>query len=182
MEHKHTTDIGEPGAEPAVQPAEPPDRAHTAAPGSDDTIANKPHTVDLVRRPDVKRSTRCGDVFLGEKATIQFTVPWRGATAALTVEIRDRIVIGRAASKVSSKPDVNLSRYGGYIHGVSRCHVAITKDSNILMVTDLGSKNGTYLNGAKLNPHQPRVLRSGDELHLGSLPVRVTFGPTGTLT
>lgn len=68
MEHKRTTDIGEPDAEPAVQPAEPPDRTHDAAPGSEDTIANKPHTVDLARRPAVKRPTRCGDVFLGEKA------------------------------------------------------------------------------------------------------------------
>jgi pSer/pThr/pTyr-binding forkhead associated (FHA) protein len=32
---------------------------------------------------------------------------------------------------------------------------------------DLGSANGTYVNGERLEPHVPRLLRQGDRLRLG---------------
>jgi pSer/pThr/pTyr-binding forkhead associated (FHA) protein len=40
---------------------------------------------------------------------------------------------------------------------------------------DLDSTNGTYLNGVWMYPNQPRVLRDGDELMLGSLVLRFKF-------
>jgi predicted component of type VI protein secretion system len=42
-------------------------------------------------------------------------------------------------------------------------------------VTDLGSANSTFLNGQRLMPHEPRVLRDNDEVRLGRLVFRVNF-------
>ena len=43
------------------------------------------------------------------------------------------------------------------------------------MVTDLGSYNGTFINGQKLVPDQPQPLSSGDELRLAHMTIRVYF-------
>lgn len=49
---------------------------------------------------------------------------------------------------------------------ISRRHARITFDGNRATLEDLGSKNGTFLRGARLDA--PIVLRYGDRLHLGS--------------
>jgi pSer/pThr/pTyr-binding forkhead associated (FHA) protein len=43
------------------------------------------------------------------------------------------------------------------------------------MVMDLGSRNGTYVNGRLLRPHEEHVLAHGDELVLGTLHVILFF-------
>jgi pSer/pThr/pTyr-binding forkhead associated (FHA) protein len=40
---------------------------------------------------------------------------------------------------------------------------------------DLGSTNGSFINDQRLVAHQPRILRDGDILRLGSLVVQVNF-------
>jgi len=34
----------------------------------------------------------------------------------------------------------------------------------VLSVVDLDSANGTRVNGERIEPHRPRILRAGDEL------------------
>jgi pSer/pThr/pTyr-binding forkhead associated (FHA) protein len=41
-------------------------------------------------------------------------------------------------------------------------------------VIDLGSTNGTRLNGHRLTPHTRQVVYDGDELLLGRLAIHVT--------
>ena len=53
---------------------------------------------------------------------------------------------------------------------ISRSHAAIGFDGSAFFVQDLGSTNGTRLNG-KRTPRAP--LRSGDEIQLGKLLLRV---------
>jgi len=50
----------------------------------------------------------------------------------------------------------------------SRFHAEIREVSGGLAVVDLGSTNGTFLNGERLRPNQPRPLRTGDKIRLGS--------------
>ena len=45
------------------------------------------------------------------------------------------------------------------------------------VVTDLGSRNGTYVNGQRLE--QPLEVRVGDRLRFGDTSVAVTSGPAG---
>jgi hypothetical protein len=50
---------------------------------------------------------------------------------------------------------------------ISRKHASIVKTGENVMVTDLGSTNGTFVNGAKLSA--PTTLRSGDSVQFGAV-------------
>ncbi len=88
----------------------------------------------------------------------------------------DGLVIGRRDPDTGLAPDVDLEPFGAIELGVSRRHAAIRpQHDDTLMIEDLGSANATYLNGQRLVPYQPRVLRDGDELRLGRFVMRVYF-------
>lgn len=67
---------------------------------------------------------------------------------------------------------------------VSRCHARIRIAGTTASIEDLDSKNGTYLNGRRLE--QPAQLASGDEIWLGRSIARLRFviegDPTRTET
>lgn len=56
---------------------------------------------------------------------------------------------------------------------VSRCHARIVVHGTTATIEDLGSKNGTYLNGARLE--RPTVLANGDEIWIGRSVARFRF-------
>jgi len=56
---------------------------------------------------------------------------------------------------------------------VSRCHAKIVVAGTTATIEDLGSKNGTYLNGQRL--HQPALLANGDEIWIGRSVARLRF-------
>ena len=65
---------------------------------------------------------------------------------------------------------------------VSRRHFQVRFDSDVFYICDLGSTNGTYLNGKKLNPNEEQILRDGDRVGLGVDEVILGFsGPAGTV-
>src|ERR1700730_17693002 len=65
---------------------------------------------------------------------------------------------------------------------VSRRHARILVASGHATLEDLGSKNGTFVNGARLS--SPAALRDGDELRIGSVPrtLKVYVKPSSTET
>ena len=73
---------------------------------------------------------------------------------------RDRVIIGRGQGA-----DVVLAE-----STMSRAHAAFLCEDEGLFVEDLGSTNGTLLNGQSA---KRRALRDGDELRLGRLQLRV---------
>ena len=86
---------------------------------------------------------------------------------------REEITLGRAIEGQPIIPDLDLTPYNGYEKGVSRLHVSIRIDGNLVTVTDLGSANGTQVNGRKLIPNQPQPVAHGDILVLGKLITQV---------
>jgi hypothetical protein len=91
------------------------------------------------------------------------------------------IVIGRSTDNSAMQPDIDLADFQGAETGVSRLHLALNYEAadNALQVYDLGSANGSYINGQKLHAKERRVLRHGDELRLGRLALRVYFRHPG---
>lgn len=87
----------------------------------------------------------------------------------------EEIVIGRFDPDTHTSPPVDLEAAGGMDMGVSRRHASILRQEGLLYVNDHGSHNGTYLNGQRLVPRQPRILRDGDDLRLAQLVLRVKF-------
>jgi hypothetical protein len=64
---------------------------------------------------------------------------------------------------------IDLTPYGGAVHGVSRRHLEIHGDEHHIYVTDLGSTNGTRLNSGLLQPRIPYTIKDGDIVSLGNL-------------
>lgn len=55
-------------------------------------------------------------------------------------------------------------------HGtISRQHAEITCDGGSYLLRDLGSKNGTFVNGERLEPHRVRILQPRDQVRIGTL-------------
>lgn len=87
----------------------------------------------------------------------------------------EELIIGRADPKTGQAPPIDLTPHQAMDKGVSRQHAAIVRKDGSLYIVDRGSANGTFLNGQKLVPNQPRVLRDGDDVRLGHLVIRITF-------
>jgi two-component system cell cycle response regulator len=68
---------------------------------------------------------------------------------------RPSTVLGR-----SGQADVNIDD-----DGVSRNHIRILRNDDAIICEDMGSRNGTFVNGTKLT--QPLVLADGDKIQLG---------------
>ena len=81
--------------------------------------------------------------------------------------------IGRKHNEFT--PDVDLTPYDAYARGVSRQHAVVRRQNDTVVIIDMNSANSTFLNGQRLVPDQPRILRDGDEVRLGQLVLRVTF-------
>jgi len=81
--------------------------------------------------------------------------------------------LGRSTSGQTIVPDVDLSPYQAYEAGVSRLHANIIIKGSEVFVQDLGSANGTRLNGKRLYPHVERPLNHGDILTLGKLKLQI---------
>lgn len=56
---------------------------------------------------------------------------------------------------------------------VSRRHCAIRIDGNRVMVSDEGSRNGTFVNGNQIN--EPVAVRAGDTLRVGRLQLEIVI-------
>lgn len=93
----------------------------------------------------------------------------RMVTLPMTHEVR----IGRTDPKRNIYPDLDLTADGGLDAGVSRMHAALQFQDGEVVIVDLGSSNGTRVNGVELLPNRPQPLHDGDELELGALQIRV---------
>ncbi len=91
------------------------------------------------------------------------------------VDIRDALVLGRTTNPPPAGV-LDLTELNAMAHGVSRRHCALQRRGEFLVVTDLASVNGTYLNDQKLMPFVEYVVSHGDRLILGTLHLVIFFG------
>jgi len=81
--------------------------------------------------------------------------------------------LGRVSGNQPILPDIDLTPYRAYESGVSRLHATIKIEKQAVTVTDLGSANGTQVNGKKVAPHTQQPLKNGDTLTLGKFKIQV---------
>jgi hypothetical protein len=98
-----------------------------------------------------------------------------GSSTPLLVPFRHELALGRRDPATGNMPEIDLTAFAAYRLGVSRRHAVMKADGEKLEVYDLGSSNGTAINGNKLVPHQPHVLRDGDMIILGKMVMRAIF-------
>lgn len=99
----------------------------------------------------------------------------RGIVENVKITAGQSVVLGRADVTADSDTFVDLTPYGAQERGVSRNHARLSLQDNGLYVTDLGSANGTYVNGQRLLNDVPQQLHTGAGIILGRLPVAVLF-------
>ncbi len=83
--------------------------------------------------------------------------------------------IGRVDPASTIFPELDLTNDGAIEYGISRRHARILQQGNTVVVEDLGSINGTFVNGERLAPYLPEVLQDGDTLLLGQLKIHVSI-------
>lgn len=91
----------------------------------------------------------------------------------IPLEGRNEFTLGRSAEGQPILPDIDLTKFLAYEHGVSRLHASVAIGKNEALITDLGSANGTRLNGQKLSPHRPFAAKHGDIVTLGKLRIQL---------
>ncbi len=127
----------------------------------------------LLDTSETKAIETAGATTFTEEMVLRIEI--EGGTTPMLVYPKQEIIMGRRDPNTGGMPDVDLTAYAGYRMGVSRRHAAIRLQDKHLNVSDLGSSNGTFLNGTRLNAHRPYQLRDGDEIRVGQMVLRVYF-------
>jgi serine/threonine-protein kinase len=79
--------------------------------------------------------------------------------------------IGRRDPARQHFPDIDLAERDRGL--VSRSHARIERQAGNLVIIDVGSKNGTRVNGTALVAQQAHPLRTGDRVRIGEVEIEV---------
>jgi eukaryotic-like serine/threonine-protein kinase len=82
--------------------------------------------------------------------------------------------IGRRDPRQNHYPELDLAEHDRGI--ASRNHAVINRDTGGYTLTDLGSTNGTLLNGTPSPARSPQRLRSGDRIKIGEVEIEFLAG------
>jgi pSer/pThr/pTyr-binding forkhead associated (FHA) protein len=121
---------------------------------------------------------------IGKKPTGSLTGSLSGADAWVSLHLldtgqvlplssRNEFTMGRISEGQPIMPDIDLSPYQAYAAGVSRLHAVIKRQGAQVIFMDLGSANGTYVNGKRLSSNIEHSLNHGDIVALGKLKMQV---------
>jgi pSer/pThr/pTyr-binding forkhead associated (FHA) protein len=106
-----------------------------------------------------------------EPQQITFVIP--SSRHRQSIILNKQIQIGRAFDDPTTNLD--LTEDNGIELGVSRLHAVLQGSNKGLVIMDLGSTNGTFLNNHHLPVNKPYPIQSGDELRFGELLVHIFF-------
>lgn len=90
--------------------------------------------------------------------------------------ITDKLYIGRGIPKDMQLPVLDLSAVA-FMGGISRIHALIVPFlPGKYQVMDMGSTNGTYIDGRRLAPYKMYYLADSCQLTLGRLTLHIQYG------
>lgn len=140
-------------------------------------ILSAPPTEGATKRLTIDESPSKGAQYLPHN-TLRLHV--RHVKQFLSVRPQDsdhELVIGRADAKGVVVPDIDLEPFGASSMGVSRMHLSLFYDrmKQHIVLADMGSVNGVFVNGQKMLLQEVRVLRHGDQLRLGDIVLDVLY-------
>jgi hypothetical protein len=127
-------------------------------------------------RPLAVSAARRGTTQLAPNAGVLFQV--LPSSARLWLSLDHPVTLGRT-TLINREDLLDLTDLDGYRLGISRRHCRLERRDASLTLTDLGSANGTYLNGEPLVPHQVYTVADGDQLILGMLHLTIFFRASG---
>lgn len=89
------------------------------------------------------------------------------------LEIYDDVVFGRGGGPKKDAPDKDLSVFDALERGVSRRHALLRPTRKQLFLIDMGSLNGTMVNGVPQSVGMARAIKHNDTLSLGDLHLTI---------
>jgi pSer/pThr/pTyr-binding forkhead associated (FHA) protein len=87
------------------------------------------------------------------------------------------LILGRFDPYTHTTPDIDLTYEDTQHRGVSRKHALVSAWKGRYQITDLGSSNGTWVNGQRVSLHERQNLEIGDEVRLGRCRMYFAQGP-----
>lgn len=131
---------------------------------------------NILERIPTKRLDRAYHQMPSRRTTSPLLIYVNDSEVPVTLERADKIHIGRSdPANVFHTIELDLANFQAHQHGVSRRHAVLNAAHDVPMLMDLGSYNGTYVNGKKIAPNRSFGLRSGDKIRFGRLLARVYF-------
>ena len=118
---------------------------------------------------------RAGDLHTTEPLTIRLHIGKGNQARELEVSLVKPVHLGRNDPAQDTYPEIDLTDSLAREYGVSRKHACVFQRGKAVVVEDLGSVNGTLLNGKRLAPYIPAPLKDGDRLQLGKLLIEVSL-------
>lgn len=117
--------------------------------------------------------TSTDDLFSKQAISSDLALYLIEAKQTLQLAGRTEFTLGRVAEGQPILPDVDLSPFDAYAQGVSRLHAALKLNKNRVAIMDLGSSNGTRVNGQKIVPHVDYPISHNDQIALGKLRIQI---------
>jgi hypothetical protein len=114
-----------------------------------------------------------GDELTSDPRSIYLRIGSGHRMRNLTILLEKPIRLGRSDPKCDIFPEIDLTNDNGIEYGVSREHACIFRRGSIIEVEDLGSTNGTFLNGQRLPPYVSHPVSDGDQLQMGKLLIKI---------
>jgi CheY-like chemotaxis protein len=87
--------------------------------------------------------------------------------------VQPSVTLGRAATNPGARQHIDLAPFGASEKGVSRVHGKIERKDNAFMIEDMGSSNGTFVNGHSLHVGEQKRIANGDEIRFGELRMHI---------
>lgn len=86
---------------------------------------------------------------------------------------KNEFTLGRISEGQPIMPDIDLSPYQAYAAGVSRLHGVVKRGAHHIIFKDLGSANGSFINGKRLPANEEQMLSHGDVVALGKMKIQI---------
>lgn len=102
-------------------------------------------------------------VVRGRKAALRLRMAGSPDTTLTAGQLKAGVTIGRSSENALV---VNQE-------GLSRVHARIDLQNRVLRVTDMGTTNGTTVNGQKLTPNTPVQVTTASDIRLGGIPLKL---------
>jgi hypothetical protein len=91
----------------------------------------------------------------------------------ISLAAKSEFTLGRVSEGQPIMPDIDLSPYQAYAAGVSRLHAVVKRGHHQMTFMDLGSANGSFINGKRLAPNEEKSLSHGDIVSLGKMKIQI---------
>ena len=130
--------------------------------GKEDAIGSLPGVEELLTKTPMQTS-----------AESRVSIKLMNSGLILPLDSGAEFTLGRVSGNQPILPDVDLTPYQAYEGGVSRLHATIRIEKSTVTLTDLGSANGTRVNGQLIHPHTIQPLENGDMIALGRFKIQI---------